>query len=102
MGITEKQSEEEDFLCRPCQVVDTGAPLPLTIDTLIPVTKGNPAIPKRVPKHARIPSPKPLTDALDGIVAKRHDESRIVLGEFLSVILRHSETAKTNWQKTEI
>ena len=39
VGITKKQSEEEDYLCRPCQVVDTGAPLPLTIDTIIAVTK---------------------------------------------------------------
>ena len=55
VGVTKKQSEEEDFLCRPCQVVETGTPLPLTIDTLIAVTKANPAILKRVPKHARIP-----------------------------------------------
>ena len=72
--ITKKQSDEEDFLCRPCQVVDTGAPLPLTIDTLIAVTKATPAILKRVPKHARIPLAK-LNEALDGIVAKPHDES---------------------------
>ena len=74
VGITKKQSEEEDFLCRPCQAVDTGAPLPLTIDTLIAVTKATPAILKRVPKHARIPLAK-LNEALDGIVAKPHDES---------------------------
>ena len=75
MGITKKQLEEEDFLCRPCQVVDTGAPLPLTIDTLIAVTEANPAILKRVPKHARIPLAKLLNEALGRIVAKPHDES---------------------------
>ena len=75
MGITKKQSEEEDFFCRPCQVVDTGAPLPLTVDTLIAVTKAKPTILKRVPKHARIPLAKLLNEALDGIVAKPHDES---------------------------
>ena len=75
VGITKKQSEEEDFLCRPCKVVDTGAPLSRTIDTLIAVTKTNPAILKRVPKHARIPLAKLLNEALDGIVAKPHDES---------------------------
>ena len=74
MGITKKQSEEEDFFCRPCQVVDTGAPLPLTVDTLIAVTKANPTILKRVPKHARIPLAKLLNEALDGIVAKPHDD----------------------------
>ena len=63
------------MLCRPCQVMDTGAPLPLTIDTLIAVTKANPAILKRVHKHARIPLAKLLNEALDGIVAKPHDES---------------------------
>ena len=80
--------------CRSCQVVNTGAPLPLIIDTLIAVTKANPAILKRVPKHARIPLAKLLNEALDGIVAKPH---RIVLGAFFSTILRHYETAKTIW-----
>ena len=75
VGITKKQSEEDDFFCRPCQVVDTGAPLPLTVDTLIAVTKANPTILKRVPKHARIPLAKLLNEALYGIVAKPHDES---------------------------
>ena len=75
VGITKKQSKEEDFFCRPCQVVDTGAPLPLTVDTLIAVTKAIPTILKRVPKHPRIPLVKLPNEALDGIVAKPHDES---------------------------
>ena len=53
--------------------MDTGAPL--TIDTLVAVTKADPAILKRVPKHARITLAKLLSEALDGIVAKPHDES---------------------------
>ena len=74
-GYHKKANGGGRFLRRPCQVVDTGAPLPLTIDPLIAVTKANPAILKRVPKHARIPLAKLLNEALDGIVAKPHDES---------------------------
>ena len=73
-GYYEKQSEEEDFLCRPFQFVDTGAPLTLKNDTLIAVTKANPAILKRVPKHARITLAKLLNEALEDIVAKPHDK----------------------------
>ena len=75
MGITKKQSKEEDFFCRPSQVVDTGATLPLTVDALIAVTKAKPTILKRLPKHARIPLAELLNEALDGTVAKPHDES---------------------------
>ena len=74
MGITKKQSEEEDFFCSPCQVVETVAPLPLTVDTLIAVTKANPTILERVPKYARNPLAKLLNEALQGIVAKPLDE----------------------------
>ena len=63
------------IFCKPCQIVDTGAPLPLTVDTLIAVTKTNPTILKRVPKYAPIPRAKLLNEALDDIVAKPHDES---------------------------
>ena len=63
------------FFCRPCQVVDTDAPLPLTVDTLIAVAKANLNNLKRVPKHARIPLAKLLNEALDGIVATPHAES---------------------------
>ena len=74
-GYYEKTVGGRSFFCRLCQVVDTGAPLPLSIDTLIAVTKANPAILKRVPKHAGILLAKLLNEALEGIVAKPHDES---------------------------
>ena len=102
VGITKKQSEEADFLCRPCQVVDTGAPLPLTIDTLIAVTKANPASLKRVPKHARITLAKLLNAALDGIVAKAHDESRWVrfLLHFCAIMKQPKRSGKR--QKSDL
>ena len=62
-GYYEKAVGGGKFLCRPCQVVETGAPLPLTIETLIAVTKADPAILKRVPKHARLPLAKLLNEA---------------------------------------
>ena len=76
VGITKKRSEEETYFCRPCQVVDTGAPLPLSDDTLIGVTKPNPTILKQVPKNTHVfPLAMLLNKAPDGIVAKPHDES---------------------------
>ena len=76
MGISIEQSEEEDFLCEPCKVVNPNDPLPLTVDTLIAVTKANPTILKRVPKHARISLAKLFNKALDDLIAKSHEESR--------------------------
>ena len=58
-----------------CGIVDTGTPLPLTVDTLVAITKENHTILERVPKHARFPLAKLLNEALDGIVAKPQDES---------------------------
>ena len=75
VGFTKKQPEEKDVFCRPCQIVDTCTPLPLTVDTLVAITKENHTILERVPKHARFPLAKLLNEALDGIVAKPQDES---------------------------
>ena len=72
----------------------------LTIDTPIAVTKTNPAILKRVPKHARIPLAKLLNEALDGIVAKPHDESCWV--SFFQHFCAIMKQPKRSGKKTEI